>query len=141
MASYIDNEEISAPQSDQYSLNPELSTEFCYTIEGNIGCGKSTFLELLRERLPEAKWIEEPVNEWQNLGGKNINILEKYYKEPNRWGFTFQIYAIFTRIKALQEACERYPEKMKISERSILADKYVFSQLMKDLGYMDEAEY
>ena len=30
---------------------------------------------------------------------------------------------------------------MKISERSILADKYVFSQLMKDLGYMDEAEY
>ena len=91
--------------------------------------------------MPEAKWIEEPVAEWQNLGGKNINILEKYYKEPNRWGFTFQIYAIFTRIKALKEACERFPEKMKISERSILADKYVFSQLMKDLGYMDEAAY
>ena len=122
-------------------LNPEATRQFCYTIEGNIGCGKSTFLALLKERFPEAKWIEEPVSEWQNLGGKNINILEKYYKEPTRWGFTFQIYAIFTRIKALQEACERYPDKIKISERSILADKYVFSQLMKDLGYMDEAEY
>ena len=44
MASYVDNEEISAEQTDQYALNPELSTEFCYTIEGNIGCGKSTFL-------------------------------------------------------------------------------------------------
>ena len=67
--------------------------------------------------------------------------MEKYYKEPTRWGFTFQIYAIFTRIKALQEACDRYPDKIKISERGILADKFVFSQLMKDLGYMDEAEY
>jgi hypothetical protein len=36
---------------------------------------------------------------------------------------------------------QRYPEKIKISERSILADKYVFSQLMKDLGYMDQSEY
>jgi deoxyguanosine kinase len=92
---------------------------------------------LLRQRIPEAKWIEEPVAEWQNLGGKQINMLEKYYTEPKRWGFTFQIYAIFTRIKKLQEAMERYPDKLKISERSILADKYVFSELMKDNGYMD----
>lgn len=98
-------------------------------------------MQILKERLPEAKWIEEPVSEWQNLGGKEINILEKYYKEPNRWGFTFQIYAIFTRVKALQEACHRFPDKIKISERSVLADKYVFAQLMKDLGYMDKAEY
>ena len=36
---------------------------------------------------------------------------------------------------------KRYPEKIKISERSILADKYVFSELMKDLKYMDSGEY
>lgn len=30
-------------------INPEAkSNDFCFTIEGNIGCGKSTFLELLR---------------------------------------------------------------------------------------------
>jgi len=81
------------------------------------------------------------VSDWQNLGGTNINMLEKYYKEPKRWGFTFQVYAIFTRIQKLHEAIQRFPEKIKISERSILADKYVFSQLMKDLGYMDESEY
>ena len=68
-------------------------------------------------------------------------MLELYYKEPTRWGFTFQIYAIFTRIKKLQEAYERYPDKLKISERSILADKYVFSELMKDSGYMNETEF
>jgi len=42
-------------------------------------------------------------------------MLEKYYKEPKRWGFAFQIYAIFTRIKKLQEAMERYPDKLKFS--------------------------
>jgi hypothetical protein len=27
------------------SMNPESAkNDFCYTIEGNIGCGKSTFL-------------------------------------------------------------------------------------------------
>jgi len=68
-------------------------------------------------------------------------MLERYYTNPQRWGFTFQIYAIYSRIKKLHEACERYPNKLKISERSILADKYVFAELMKDLGYMDKAEY
>lgn len=66
-------------------------------------------------------------------------MLDKYYKEPHRWGFTFQIYAMFTRIQKMNEAMQRYPEKIKISERSILADKYVFSQLMRDLGYMDQS--
>ena len=57
-------------------LNPELpKKDYCYTIEGNIGCGKSTFLEILRQKVPETKCIEEPVSEWQNLCGKNINML------------------------------------------------------------------
>jgi deoxyadenosine/deoxycytidine kinase len=55
------------------------------------------------------------VKDWQDLGGKGINMLERYYKEPQRWGFTFQIYAIFTRIKKMEEACLRYPSKLKIS--------------------------
>ena len=68
-------------------------------------------------------------------------MLDLYYKEPTRYGFTFQTYAIFTRLQKMHEAKQRFPDKVKISERSILADKYVFSQLMKDLGYMDESEH
>jgi len=100
----MENSEIKFKETlTSLNLNPELpKRDNFYTIEGNIGCGKSTFLELLRKKVPEAKWIEEPVSEWQNLNGKNISMLEKYYKEPTRWGFTFQIYAIFTRIQKLQ---------------------------------------
>jgi deoxyadenosine/deoxycytidine kinase len=43
---------------ENLSLNPEtLISDYCFTIEGNIGCGKSTFLEILKEKIPEAKWI------------------------------------------------------------------------------------
>lgn len=68
-------------------------------------------------------------------------MLERYYNEPKRWGFTFQMFALFTRFKKLEQACERYPEKIKISERSILADKHVFSEIMRDMKFMDESEY
>jgi ABC-type lipoprotein export system ATPase subunit len=45
--------------TENLPLNPEFAkNDFCYTIEGNIGCGKSTFLEILRQKIPEAKWIE-----------------------------------------------------------------------------------
>jgi hypothetical protein len=43
------------------------------------------------------------------------------------------MFAIFTRVQKLQESIQRSPEKIKIMERSILSDKYVFSELMKDL--------
>lgn len=50
------------------------------TVEGNIGCGKSTFLAILKEKFPNITFIQEPVSEWQNVGGKSINLLDKYYK-------------------------------------------------------------
>ena len=46
-----------------------------YAIEGNIGCGKSTFISILKERFPQLHWIEEPVAEWQSVPNCGINML------------------------------------------------------------------
>jgi deoxyguanosine kinase len=101
-----------------------------FSVEGNIGCGKSSFLRVLRARLPEVQWIEEPVEEWKEVGAGKANLLERYYADPQRWGFTFQVFAAFTRLRNMQQACQLFPNKVKISERSILADKHVFSEIM-----------
>ena len=39
------------------------------SIEGNIGAGKSTFVELLKEVLNPKKYtfLQEPVDEWLNM--------------------------------------------------------------------------
>ena len=69
-----------------------------YSIEGNIGSGKSTFLNLLKVHVPQINVIPEPVAEWQKVSQK-YNLLDEYYKDPNRWAFTFQINAILSRMK------------------------------------------
>ena len=65
--------------------------------------GKSTFLELLSEAHPEYIIVNEPLVRWQNVpsgeegegqtcsqqhGG---NLLDHFYKDPQRWGYTFQV--------------------------------------------------
>lgn len=61
------------------------------SIEGNLGAGKSTLLSLL-----DVNIIKEPVEEWQNVGGKNF--LSNYYLDPKRWAFTFQLHALHSRV-------------------------------------------
>lgn len=75
------------------------------------------------------------------MGGKGLNILDHYYKDPKRWGLTFLNFAVFTRVKKWKEFERKHPTSVKITERSILADRHVFGELMRDLGFIDEAEY
>lgn len=56
-------------------------------IEGNIGCGKSTFLKLLQEKI-DILDLPEPVQEWTNSSG--LNLLYHYYIKPEKWCFMFQ---------------------------------------------------
>ena len=55
-------------------------------IEGNIGAGKTTFLELfkdyLQENLPNSGVLPEPVKKWMDTKDSNgKSILEHYYQD------------------------------------------------------------
>ena len=43
------------------------------------------------------------MNEWQHLGDKygkgGINLLEWFYSEPKRWGFSFEFYSMLQKLK------------------------------------------
>ncbi len=55
----------------------ETSKRIPYTIyvEGNVGCGKSTFLELF-DANEQIQIVQEPVAEWQNVSGYSLT---KFY--------------------------------------------------------------
>lgn len=108
------------------------------SVEGNLGSGKTTFLKLLSEHLPEFTLMKEPVEQWQNVQGHNI--LELYYKNFKRWSFTFQTYALFSRMQLWRSAELQEPGKLKLSERSMLADRNIFGNLMTDLHNVEPVE-
>lgn len=78
-----------------------------YSIEGNIGSGKTTLLHLLRTHLPSMVISAEPIGEWQRVG--NHNILDVYYKDPQRWAYSFQSYALLSRMNQLYHMLRAHP--------------------------------
>ena len=55
-------------------------------VEGNIGAGKSTFLDYIKKYYAESGLIsvhDKPIETWRNLNGHNI--LDKYYKFRARY--------------------------------------------------------
>ena len=67
-----------------------------FYIEGNIGAGKTTFIKLfqkyLENVLKDSHLILEPVDSWLNTkDSKGKHILEYYYEDPKKHGFTFQM--------------------------------------------------
>ena len=72
-----------------------------YIVEGNIGAGKSTFLSLLKNRLPGLTIVQEPVNNWASQR-QGTSLLENFYLDPKRWAFTLETYTMIARSLELQ---------------------------------------
>ena len=72
------------------------------SLEGNIGAGKTTILnELTNNNENEKKivYMREPVDLWEKIKDKEgETILSKFYKDPNKYAFSFQIMAFTTRL-------------------------------------------
>ena len=115
------------------------------SLDGNIGAGKSTLLTEIRKAIPELHVVDEPVGQWTALkNGTGKNLLELFYEDKKRWAYTFQNCAILTRLKNIKEAVEQLEENGKsviLTERSVLTDKYVFAQMLRDGGDIDPLEW
>lgn len=113
--------------------------QFKVSIEGNIGSGKSTFIDYLSKRSGREELLfdlyEEPVREWQNLNG--VNLLEATYKDPTRNGFAFQSYAMLTMLK-LYLTKPSSPCEFKVFERSFLSARYCFLKRMLQKNWIDK---
>ena len=117
-------------------------------IEGNIGTGKSTILQKLKEVLEvhhkdKVLFLKEPVDKWDTIKDSNdTTILKHFYQDSEKYAFPFQIMACCTRITNLKNAIKKNPQcTVIICERSIEADANIFAKMLYDDGVMNEMEY
>ena len=101
----------------------KIKTKKIYALEGNIGAGKTTILKIISNHFKDIELVEEPVSQWQNLGGSNL--LDAFYTDPKRWGFSFEFFSMLTKIRALLNAANS-DKPIIIIERSILSNKVFF---------------
>jgi deoxyadenosine/deoxycytidine kinase len=113
-------------------------------IEGNIGAGKSTLLKHLEDAFGvRAAFMPEPVDIWTTIKDENgEHILSKFYAEPHKYAFSFQIMAYSTRLAMLRKTIEEHPDcDIIICERSLEADSHIFAKMLFEDGMIEYINY
>jgi len=115
-----------------------------FTIEGNIGSGKTTILKEL-EALKFGKRhivVYEQVKEWADMKDKDGNdILSLFYKDKIKYSYIFQSYVLFSRINHLVQTIKNNPDAVIICERCHLTDLYVFAKSLYESNDLSEIEW
>lgn len=118
------------------------------SIEGNIGSGKSFFLNRFENVLPFSIYINEPIEYWTNNENLNFDILDEFYKNKKERGFLFQFFVLTSK---LDKICKSIVEFTKTNqndqniiliflERSFMTD-YLFAKNLFKSGFIDKVEW
>jgi len=116
------------------------------SIEGNIGAGKTTIVQELHKRFQHKKniiFVKEPVDIWETITDNDgETILQKFYAEPSKYAFQFQVMALTTRLSLIRDTIRNNPTcDMLICERSVDADKEIFAKMLHDDGLITDLDY
>lgn len=126
-----------------------MITPLIISIEGNIGCGKTTLIENIQTYLQNSninniRVLKEPVDIWEKLtdSSDNESILTKFYKDRKKFAFSFQILVLKSILDNITQCIHTYPDcKVIICERSILSSRHVFTKMLYDEDFINEIEY
>jgi deoxyadenosine/deoxycytidine kinase len=128
-------------------MSANSSRPLIISIEGNIGVGKSTILNELKNQFRtnniNAVFMQEPVGLWENVVDENGNtMLSKYYANSEKYAFPFQIMAYTTRLSTLRNCIESNPGcDVIVCERSLEADKNIFAKMLFDDKMIESVNY
>lgn len=117
------------------------------SIEGNIGSGKSTILNHLKDyyknktSIGSICFLDEPVELWNTIKDSNgVTILEKYYSNIDKYAFSFQMMAYISRLSIFRKAIKQDYDII-ITERSIYTDCNIFAQMLYDNKKIEEVNF
>lgn len=106
------------------------------SLEGNLGSGKEQFIEFFKKYFTDdLLFLDDSLYTWENE-----NFLKKFYKDPNRWSFTLEVYSTIQKYQKLLKVDETF-SKVVITRRSPVSNRECFVKTCKEIGYIDEKEY
>lgn len=129
------------------------SSSLIVSIEGNIGSGKTTGKEKLKEyvtllmrkkKISEDSviFVDEPTCDWEEVKDENgVPILTNLYVNVKKYAFRFQMMAYITRLLRIREALKTPKVKLIVTERCLLTDAYVFAKMLYDSKDIEHDEY
>ncbi|XP_013414541.1 thymidine kinase 2, mitochondrial-like [Lingula anatina] len=140
LGSYEDNSPRKIPEFTLFTQPKDIcklpkQETFTVAVEGNIGCGKSTFLEYFKSS-NNVEVRSEPVDLWKNVGG--WNSLELMYKDAKRWSLAFQSYVQLTM---LQQHHKPQVKPVKMLERSVFSARFCFVENLYRSGCMPAVDH
>ncbi|KAK5638281.1 hypothetical protein RI129_012577 [Pyrocoelia pectoralis] len=115
-------------------MEEEIKTHnspFTVLVEGNIGSGKTTFLNYFKQQHQNVCALLERVEMWKNCGGHNLLLY--MYEDRERWGFTFQSYVQLTMLK---QHTFKTNSPIKLMESSVYSSRYCFVEKMISDGIL-----
>ncbi|PAA55385.1 hypothetical protein BOX15_Mlig000511g10, partial [Macrostomum lignano] len=113
---------------------------FTVCVEGNIGCGKSSFIRHFANKLPGyLNVLEEPVAQWTSLN--NNNLLGMMYSDPKRWCTAFQAYVMLTMSDGHSSSRGASAPPVTLLERSLHSACRVFVENLHMQSLMDSMDY
>lgn len=131
-------------------------------MDGNVGVGKSTLLELCREMIDESGLqskvciVPEPVDVWERFlasapqGRRDHSALELYYMNPQRLSYPFQLFVLTTLLSAFDKAILNHQNMYGEEPALVICERYqnwaarsTFVQdfIDRDIWTMDEHDF
>jgi deoxyadenosine/deoxycytidine kinase len=119
-------------------MNPDKP--IVVVVDGIIGAGKTSYLQVLEEDLKQyglrVTMVREPVEKWKECG-----ILQRFYEDKSRWAYHFQAKAFHDRILENIKAWDNHKDHTDIFilERSCFTDN-LFMDMLYDSQTIDSLE-
>lgn len=98
------------------------------TIDGVVGVGKTTLMDIMVKEFGYTPFIEPVVNN---------PILDKFYYDRERYSFPLQVFFLNERFKHIKDASKL---DKAVLDRSIYGD-VIFAKMLKDNSEMSEEEF
>ena len=106
------------------------------SIEGNIAAGKTRLMNQISKRCPWVECLREPIEAWENV--KGYSLLQALYNDPGANKALIQS-SFLHSLHHLYGAPTR--SRIRIIERSLHTSRFIFMDLMRDLGDISPSEH